>query len=277
MEKMINNNNVKISNVSKKYKKKLVIKNLNLELTNKSRIGIVGPNGSGKTTLCEMIAQLRKPTSGTIILKENLKIGMQLQESKYPRGMTAWDLVNYYLRTYKLKKSIKEIQKLLYFLDVEDIINKPIANLSGGQQQKINILLALIVEPDLLILDELATGLDLEVRERIYELLEKEILTNKELSILIVSHNMNEIERFCNELIFMLNGEIISIHNIKNIVNEYGNVESFVKKQFKEYKIGIYNKTAIEKKMQETSNEKWVKSWKRHLKKKNKKDKSNEK
>lgn len=265
VERKIKVENVKITNVSKKYQNNLVIKNLNLTITNKSRIGIVGPNGSGKTTLCEMIAQLREPTSGTITLRDNLRIGMQLQEAKYPRGITAWELVNFYLRTYNIKKSVKEIQKLLYFLDVEDIFNKPITNLSGGQQQKINILLALIVDPDLLILDELATGLDLEVRERIYELLDKEILPNKELAVLIVSHNMNEIERFCKELIFMLNGKIISTHNIKSIVKEHGSVETFVKKQFKEYKIGMYDKEVVLEKLAKTSTEKWAKSWKKHL------------
>ncbi|MBE4703907.1 ABC transporter ATP-binding protein [Spiroplasma platyhelix] len=276
MGSIINDENVKITNVSKKYKNNLVIKDLSLTISNKARIGIVGPNGSGKTTLCEMIAQLRRPTSGAITLKPNLKIGMQLQEGKYPKGMTGWDLVNYYLRSYKLKKSIKEIKKLLYFLDAETIINKPISTLSGGQQQKINILLALIVDPDLLILDELATGLDLEVRERIYELLENEIFTNKDLSVLIVSHNMNEIERFCKELIFMLNGEIISIHNVKKVIQEYGSVEHFVKEKFKAYKVGIYNKLAVAKNLEEVTanDEKWAKSWKKHL---DKKDKDNDK
>lgn len=275
MEPINSNENVILTNVSKKYKNNLVIKDLNLTIRNKARIGIVGPNGSGKTTLCEMIAQLRTPTSGTITLKPNLKIGMQLQEAKYPKGMTAWDLVNYYLRSYKLKKSIKEIKKLLYFLDAETIINKPISTLSGGQQQKINILLALVVDPDLLILDELATGLDLEVRERIYELLENEVLTNKNLSVVIVSHNMNEIERFCKELIFMLNGEIISTHNVKKVIQEYGTVEQFVKDKFKAYKVGMYNKQAVAKKLDEVSanDEKWAKSWKKHLDKGKKDDK----
>lgn len=277
MEPIKNTDNVKLTNVAKKYKNNLVIKDLSLTISNKARIGIVGPNGSGKTTLCEMIAQLRQPTSGTISLKPNLKIGMQLQESKYPKGMTAWDLVNYYLRSYKLKKSVKEIKRILYYLDAEDIINKPIQNLSGGQQQKVNILLALIVEPDLLILDELATGLDLEVRERIYEFLEKEIFTNKDLSLLIVSHNMNEIERFCKELIFMLNGEIISIHNVKKIIKEHGSVEKFVKEKFKAYKVGMYNKVAVAKKLATNNNdEKWAKSWKKHLDK-DKKDKKHDK
>ncbi|MDQ7982754.1 MAG: ABC transporter ATP-binding protein [Spiroplasma sp.] len=258
---------VKITDVSKKYKNNLVIKNLNLTISAQARIGIVGPNGSGKTTLCEMIAQLRQPTSGTITLKENLKIGMQLQEAKYPRGTTAWDLVNYYLRTYRINKSVAEIQKLLYFLDAENLISKPINNLSGGQQQKNNILLALIVDPDLLILDELATGLDLEVRERIYRLLEQEIFTKKDLAVVIVSHNMTEIEKFCQELIFMLNGEIIGTYNVKEIIKKYQSVEKFVKEKFKAYKIGMYDKEVVAQKLQVITTEKWAKSWEKHLRK----------
>lgn len=276
MEKSLQMDVVKITNVTKKYKNNLVIKNLNLTIPNHARIAIVGPNGSGKTTLCEMIAQLRIPSSGTITLKENLKVGMQLQEAKYPRGMTAWDLVNYYLKTYRLTTPVAEIQKILYFLDAENLMEKPISNLSGGQQQKINILLALIIEPDLLILDELATGLDLEAKERIYQLLEKEILKRKDLSLLIVSHNMNEIEKFCQQLIFMLNGEIIGIFAIKDIIKQYHSVETFVKEKFKAYKIGMYDKAVVTEKLQKVNMAKWAQSWEKHLNKtKNKNNKNN--
>ena len=81
-------NNVEIINVSKNYGSKKIIKNISLNIAIGDRIGIVGPNGTGKTTLCEIISQLRKPTSGQIKLADNLKIGMQLQETKYPKGLT---------------------------------------------------------------------------------------------------------------------------------------------------------------------------------------------
>ncbi|CAB1054680.1 ATP-binding cassette domain-containing protein [Spiroplasma endosymbiont of Danaus chrysippus] len=142
-------NNVEIINVSKNYDSNEVIKNVSLNIAIGAKIGIVGPNGTRKTTLCEMISQLRKPTTGTINIKSDLKIGMQLQETKFPRGLTGWDMAQYYMRAYRLNKSVEDIQKLLYYLDAEAFINKPIITLSGGQQQKINILLALIVEPDL--------------------------------------------------------------------------------------------------------------------------------
>lgn len=260
-------NNVEIINVTKSYNNNQVINNVSFSIAIGSRIGIVGPNGTGKTTLCEMISQLRKVTTGTINIKDDLKIGMQLQETKFPRGLTGWDMAQYYLRVYRLNKSIKDIQKLLYYLDAEAFINKPIITLSGGQQQKINILLALIIESDLLILDELATGLDLEVRERIYDLLEKEVFIKPNLSVLIVSHNMQEIERFCQQIIFMFAGTIISISDVKNVVKEYGSVEAYVKAKFKEYKIGMYDSEALSKKLGGENHEKWAKSWKKHLKK----------
>ncbi|WP_338957053.1 ATP-binding cassette domain-containing protein [Spiroplasma endosymbiont of Tiphia femorata] len=262
-------NNVEIINVSKNYDSNEVIKNVSLNIAIGAKIGIVGPNGTGKTTLCEMISQLRKPTTGTINIKSDLKIGMQLQETKFPRGLTGWDMAQYYMRAYCLNKSVEDIQKLLYYLDAEAFINKPIITLSGGQQQKINILLALIVEPDLLILDELATGLDLEVRERIYELLEKEVFIKPNLSVLIVSHNMQEIERFCQQIIFMFEGSIISINDVKTVVKEYGSIEEYVKTKFKEYKIGMYDSEALLKRLGGENNEKWAKSWKNTLKNKN--------
>ena len=262
------NNNIEITNICKKYNNKLVINNISLDIAVGARIGIVGPNGTGKTTLCEIISQLRLPNSGTVGVKNRLRIGMQLQETKYPRGITGWDMTQYYLQTYRLNKSIQEIQKLLYYLDAQKFINKPIITLSSGQQQKINILLALIVEPDLLILDELATGLDLEVRERIYELLEKEVLIKPELSVLIVSHNMQEIERFCNQIIFMNEGTITNISSVKDVVVQYGSVEAYVKTKFKEYKIGMYDTEALAKILGDGNDEKWAKSWKKYLKKK---------
>lgn len=260
-------NNIEIINVTKKYGNNEVIKNVSLNIAIGARVGIVGPNGTGKTTLCEMISQLRQPTTGSINIKDELRIGMQLQETKFPRGLTGWDMAQYYLRAYRLNKSITDIQKLLYYLDAETFINKPILTLSGGQQQKINILLALIVEPDLLILDELATGLDLEVRERIYELLEQQVFTKTNLSVLIVSHNMQEIQRFCQQIIFMFEGQIISINDVKTVVNQYGSVEEYVKTKFKEYKIGMYDADALRKRLGGENNEKWAKSWKKHLKK----------
>ncbi len=252
---------VKGVNINKFYRKQHVLKNVNLTVKTGDRIGIVGPNGTGKTTLCEILAQISRVSDGTSKKKFGVRIGMQLQESKYPKGVTGYDILNLYLKAYNLFISPNEIYQLLLALQIEKIMNKDITKLSGGQQQKINILLALIVEPDLIILDELATGLDLEIKDKIYEILST-FLANQDKALLLISHNMEEIEKFCDTLIFMIDGEIIKISKVDEIIAEYGNVEKFVKDQFKEYQIGAYNQNyrtgAIE-------NDKWAKNWSKYI------------
>lgn len=174
---------VKGFNINKFYRKQHVLKNVNLTVKKGDRIGIVGPNGTGKTTLCEILAQLRRVSDGTSEKKFGVRIGMQLQESKYPKGVTGYAILNLYLKAYNLLISPNEIYQLLLDLQIEKIMNKDISKLSGGQQQKINILLALIVDPDLIILDELATGLDLEIKDKIYEILST-FLSNKDKALL---------------------------------------------------------------------------------------------
>ncbi|AGM25086.1 ATP-binding cassette domain-containing protein [Spiroplasma chrysopicola] len=254
---------VKATNISKIYNHQPVLSDINLEVKKGDRIGIVGPNGSGKTTLCEILAQLRRPSSGQALKEYGVRIGMQLQESKYPKGTTAYDILNLYLKTYKLYLEPEIILNYLTTLNVKELMNKDISKLSGGQQQRINILLALIINPDLIILDELATGLDLESKERIYELL-SQFLGNQEKGLIIISHNMDEIQNFCDTLIFMMNGVIQKISNVQEIVREFGTVEKFVKEKFKEYQIQPTN-ISNNNLNQEVSNDKWAKQWKKYV------------
>ncbi|AHF57716.1 ATP-binding cassette domain-containing protein [Spiroplasma eriocheiris] len=254
---------VQAVDLTKSYRHQEVLHHINLTVKRGERIGIVGPNGTGKTTLCEILAQLRKPTSGTVSKPFGVRIGMQLQESRYPKGITGFDLMNLYLKAYKIPIKPKEIYQILLALQIEKIINKDITKLSGGQQQKINILLALIVNPDLIILDELATGLDLEIKETIYNLI-NDFLTEPQKGLLLISHNMEEIEQFCKTLIFMVNGKIINTVDVATVVTEYGSVEKYVKTKFKEYQIGAYNQNYTSH-QEGLHNEKWAKSWAKYI------------
>ncbi|MFU0252043.1 ATP-binding cassette domain-containing protein [Spiroplasma sp. Moj] len=252
---------VKCTNINKFYRKQHVLKNVSLTVQKGDRIGVVGPNGTGKTTLCEILAQLRRVSNGSSEKQVGIRIGMQLQESKYPRGITGYDILNLYLKVYNLLIPPENIYQLLLNLQIEKIMNEDISKLSGGQQQKINILLALIVDPDLIILDELATGLDLEIKDKIYEILSI-FLANENKALLLISHNMEEIEKFCDTLIFMVAGEITKVTKVVDVVAEYGSVEAFVKDQFKEYQIGAYKQGyrtgAIE-------HDKWAKNWAKYI------------
>lgn len=226
-------------NLKKKYKNKIILDELNFKIHANQRIGIVGPNGCGKTTLCETLIGLRKIDDGEINIHKDIRIGMQLQESKYVKGITGRMLLNYYVNTFQLKVMKTEIEQILELLQIERFIDKDIINLSGGQQQRINILLAIINNPHCIILDELSSGLDLESKDRIYLLLNK-FLEQDNKSLLLISHNMEEIEKFCDTLMFMYEGKITKIINIKEIIAKYSSVEEFVRQSFKEYGIGIY-------------------------------------
>lgn len=237
---------IEAKNISKKYKKKVILDNLNLKIEDNQRIGIVGPNGAGKTTLCESLTGIRKIDDGEIYIDSNIRIGMQLQESKYSKGITGKMLLNYYLNTFNSKINKEDLQQMFSLLQIEEIIDKNIVNLSGGQQQRINILLAIINNPHCIILDELSSGLDLESKDRIYLLINK-FLKQSGKSLLLISHNMFEIEQFCDTLMFMYEGKITKVANIKEIVNKYGSVEQFVRDSFTEYGIGIYDPQLLDK------------------------------
>lgn len=226
---------IEMQNIFKEYKKKVVLNNINLKIENNDRIGIIGANGSGKTTLVEIIAGIRKSTKGTLLKKDNLVIGIQFQDSKYPVGISILDMISFYLETFNIKYSSEQLEELLKTYQLFDIRKKQITTLSGGQQQRLNILLALIHKPQLIILDEISTGLDIEVKEDIFNFLNKNII-DKDIALLLISHGMNEIERFCNKIIFLHEGVIKEQVTVKEAINEYGSVDQYTRIKLKHYK-----------------------------------------
>ncbi|QBQ07480.1 ABC transporter ATP-binding protein/permease [Spiroplasma gladiatoris] len=139
---------IKLTNVTKKYKNKVALKNINFEINYGDRIGIIGANGGGKPTLSEILGNIRKPTNGKIFRQDNIIIGLQFQESKYPAGITVFDMIKYYLETFDIEMSESELDKILNIYQISAFKNKFLANLSGGQQQRVNILLSLIHNSD---------------------------------------------------------------------------------------------------------------------------------
>ncbi|AGM26408.1 ABC transporter ATP-binding protein [Spiroplasma syrphidicola EA-1] len=227
-----------IKNVSKKYKDKYALKDINLQINAGERVGLIGANGSGKSTLSEIIAGIRKPTSGEVIKKDDLIIGIQFQDSKYPAGISSLDMIKYYCDTFDIKYSKEEIMGLLKTYQLDSFAKKNISGLSGGQQQRLNILLSVIHRPDLVILDEVSTGLDIEVKETIFEFLEANIV-KKNRAMLLVSHNMEEIQRFCERIVYLHDGEIKDETTVKKVIAEYGSVFNYTKAKFDYYKKGI--------------------------------------
>ncbi|WP_338972809.1 ABC transporter ATP-binding protein [Spiroplasma endosymbiont of Panorpa germanica] len=248
-----------VKDLKKSYGKKNVIKNITIDIMQGDRIAIVGPNGSGKTTFCELISGIIQSNSGTIEKNKNLVIGMQLQGTEAPKKIRVWDFIRYYIDSFQIKLNDVELDQIFKKFAVSEIMDKDISNLSGGQKQKVNILLSIINDPDLLILDELGNGLDIEIVDTIYNNL-NQFLKDPLKTLILVSHNMEEIQNFSKRIIFINEGEIISIHDTKNVIKEYGNVREFVRTKFKEYKVDSYDISAQKGVDQ---NAEWVKDRKR--------------
>lgn len=226
---------INATDIVKIYGDKTVLNKLNIQIKAGERIGIIGANGSGKSTITEIIAGIRHPSSGVVAKKEGLVIGFQFQESKYPPGITVMDMLTYYLATFNIEMNVGQLNELLNTYQLSAAKNKNIMFLSGGQQQRLNILLSVIHKPDLVILDEVSTGLDIEVREEIFDFLQKNIV-EKNVAMVLVTHNMSEIEHFCTRIIYMHDGNIIEKRTVKDVVKEYGSVHDYTFQQFQKYK-----------------------------------------
>ncbi|AUB31401.1 ABC transporter ATP-binding protein/permease [Spiroplasma floricola] len=226
---------VEIINVSKVYKNKKALDDVSLIINPGDRIGVIGPNGGGKSTLSEIIGGIRKPTTGKVTRQENMTLGLQFQESKYPIGITVLDMIKYYLETFNIPMTEENLNEILKKFQIDSFKKKFLEGLSGGQQQRVNILLSLIHNPDLVIFDEISTGLDIEVRSEIFDAI-KENVINKNKAMILVTHMMSEIEELCEKYIYIHNGVIKERGLVKDLVAKYGSVHNFTWKKFKEEK-----------------------------------------
>ena len=223
---------LKVENLKKQFGNFIAVNNISFEMKSGDRIGIIGPNGSGKTTMVEMLAGVSQPTKGKIKYgfqdTDSPKefIGIQFQNSNYPSGLTVKDIIAFGRNIRKLKDiSNDELKKMLKVFRMENIYKKKIRSLSGGEKQRINILLSIIHNPKIVILDEISTGLDIASREDIISFTDK-LLEERKMSLLLISHHMEEIRALCKKVIFIYEGKIQEHDSIKNIEKKYGSLET---------------------------------------------------
>ncbi|MFW6245827.1 MAG: metal ABC transporter ATP-binding protein, partial [Tangfeifania sp.] len=190
---------IKIENLSVGYDKEPVLHDVNLEIHEKDFLGIIGPNGGGKTTLLKAILGLLRPMKGKIIFREDINrrkkpIGYLPQVKHIDRNfpITVYEVV----RSGSIMKNTKQVtssqikqkvEQLLTEMGISGIRNKAIGDLSGGQMQRVFLCRALLSDPKILILDEPDTFVDNRFEGELYEKL-KEL--NKEMAILLVSHDV---------------------------------------------------------------------------------------
>ena len=226
----MNNNLINVINLVKNFDEQSVIKNISFNVKKNSIVGILGKNGAGKTTLLGMLLGLITPTKGDIfILGKNLKLNKKeiLSEINFqspyvdlPKKMTVEQNLSFYSRLYGVKNFNIVIENLVDDLKIRDLVKKNYGSLSAGQKTKINLCKALLNKPKLLLLDEPTASLDPETSIFIRNYL-LEYQKKNSSSILITSHNLDEVQAMCSNIILLKSGEIVSEGNIKQILKNY--------------------------------------------------------
>lgn len=208
---------------------------ISFNVTRGRNLGLLGANGAGKTTLIEMMIGINKQDTGIFsynfdfnnTFKES--IGIQFQDSNYPFGIRCKDVINYFLKVYGIKMSKLELEQLLNKFGITSFYSRNCSSLSGGQQQRLNLLLSIIHKPKLLILDELSTGLDIKIRTEIKEFIKNYAIENN-VTIIVISHDMNEVEYLCDDIIMMQTGQVVDITTKDKILQTNRDLEEYIRK-----------------------------------------------
>tara|TARA_B100001123_G_scaffold81389_1_gene92760 strand:- start:30 stop:752 length:723 start_codon:yes stop_codon:yes gene_type:complete len=224
---------IEIKNLKKQYNNILAVKNINFKINKGSIVGLLGPNGCGKTTTIGMILGLIKPTSGTVFINgldiENENNRTKILEKvnfispyvELPKKLTVKENLNVYGKMYGVNNLQDKISNLMEQLNLLDFKERKTGELSSGQKNRVSLAKALINEPEILLLDEPTASLDPDVGDYIRTYIEN-FASNKKTTILLASHNMNEVERLCNEVMMMKNGKIIDKGTCESLISKHG-------------------------------------------------------
>ena len=223
---------LEVKNLVKKFKSTVAVNNISFEIEKNNTLGLLGPNGCGKTTSIGMMLGLITPTKGEIFV-DNIKLNSKNRikllslmnfASPYvelPKKLTVRQNLEVYARLYGVSEKVDRIEELIEDLNLGNFINKNTGELSSGQKNRVSLAKSLINKPKLLFLDEPTASLDPDVGDFVREYLEKYKKKN-ELTMLLASHNMKEVERLCSKIIMMKQGKIVDEGTCEELINKHG-------------------------------------------------------
>ena len=224
-------NSIEVINLSKSYKTKKAVNNISFKIDENEIVGLLGPNGCGKTTTIGMILGLLKPTSGQVLINgkniENNKISILHKMNfispyiELPKKLTVKQNLIVYGKLYNIKNLNERINFLSEKLRLGDLLDKITGELSSGQKNRVSLAKALINDPTVLLLDEPTAALDPETADFIRTFLEK-YREEKKISVLLASHNMDEVKRLCNSVMMMKDGNIVDGGTPEDLIEKYG-------------------------------------------------------
>lgn len=223
---------IELINLTKKYDNFTAVDNLNLTIETGEFFGLLGPNGAGKTTTISLLSTLLLPTEGKILIngqpltRKNpelkRKISVITQEYSMRQDMNMDEIMEYQGRLYfmPVKKIRQKTEELLDFCDLIDFRKRSVRKLSGGMKRKLMVCRALLTEPEILLLDEPTAGMDALSRRQMWALLRK--LNEKQLTIMLTTHYMEEAQNLCNRVAFLNTGKLDEINTPANLIEQLG-------------------------------------------------------
>ncbi len=215
---------LEIHHLCKAYGKRQVLNNLSLQIPPGEVYGLIGSNGAGKTTTINILCNLLQFDSGKVeiagckISAETKKlIGVVPQENLMYKNLTCAENLNFFARIYGLPGTERKqrVRECLILVNLLDRANSVVENLSGGMQRRLSMALALVHHPKLVILDEPTTGLDVEARYEIWELIRN--LQQQQITVLLTTHLLEEAERLCQRIGILKNGHLIAEGSIDQL------------------------------------------------------------
>ena len=214
---------ISVKQLSKSYDRLNAVQGLDLSVTQGSVFGLLGANGAGKSTTIECMLGTRKPDAGTVSIlgmapllqRKQLfeNVGVQFQEANYQDKVTVSELCEV---TQSLYKNAADYGELLKQFGIFDKAKSMVKELSGGQRQKLFIVLALIPQPKVVFLDELTTGLDAKARREVWKILSD--LKEKGLTIFLTSHFMDEVEALCDTICILKKGKAVFYGTVEEAI-----------------------------------------------------------
>jgi ABC-2 type transport system ATP-binding protein len=221
-----------VKNLSKKFNNFIAVNNVNFTLGKNKTLGILGPNGCGKTTTIGMMLGLITPTSGEVLINNKnvnevsrndllSKMNFASPYIELPKKLTVRQNLDVYGRLYGVKNLKDRISEISEDLNLNEFINKKTGELSSGQKNRVSLAKSLINKPEVLFLDEPTASLDPDIGDYVRTYLET-YKTKNNITILLASHNMKEIERLCDTVIMMKKGEIVDRGTCNDLISRHG-------------------------------------------------------
>ena len=224
-------NKIEVKNLTKIFNGKLAINQINFSLKENSILGVLGPNGSGKSTTIGILLGLIKQTSGeiyindTYINKKNRFKFLNIMNfaspyTELPKRLSVIENLSIYARLYNVKNIKERLEEIYDYFELYDLLGKKTGELSSGQKTKVALAKALINKPQILLLDEPTASLDPVVADYLKTFIYKYKKKNN-ISILLSSHNMQEAQTLCDNIMILKKGEVVELGQTNFVLDKY--------------------------------------------------------